>query len=260
MPASAEQLGIPEMVSIWEAGRDRHPIDRAVLLAATSTEAASGSDAPTRDVVARWPLGERDRHLLRVRQATFGDALAMHATCPACDATVELELRCSDLLAGIAPPEGDTTFEVTASGYRVRARVLDSTDLAAVAGLADVELAREALIGRCILEVTPPPEATEVSAFSDTPLPDVVVEAIAERLAVADPMAEVLLDLACPECGAGWQAPLDLPAMLWTEVSARARRVLLEVDALARAYGWTESDIFALSPTRRATYLELAVG
>jgi hypothetical protein len=34
----------------------------------------------------------------------------------------------------------------------------------------------------------------------------------------------------------------------------------MEVDALARAYGWREADILALSPARRAAYLELARG
>ncbi len=36
-----------------------------------------------------------------------------------------------------------------------------------------------------------------------------------------------------------------------------AEQSLVEVDALARAYGWTEAEIMQLSPTRRAAYLQL---
>jgi hypothetical protein len=36
-----------------------------------------------------------------------------------------------------------------------------------------------------------------------------------------------------------------------------ARSLLAEVHSLARAYGWTESEILALSPQRRSTYLEM---
>jgi hypothetical protein len=67
----------------------------------------------------------------------------------------------------------------------------------------------------------------------------------------------VLVSLDCPECGAGFDADLDPAAFVWAEVEARARRVLIEVDALARAYGWTEADVLALSESRRAAYLAI---
>jgi hypothetical protein len=41
-------------------------------------------------------------------------------------------------------------------------------------------------------------------------------------------------------------------------MDARARALLAEVHSLARAYGWTEPEILALSPQRRAAYLEMA--
>jgi hypothetical protein len=40
-------------------------------------------------------------------------------------------------------------------------------------------------------------------------------------------------------------------------VEALARRVLWEVHTLACAYGWTESETLALSPARRARYLQM---
>jgi hypothetical protein len=41
-------------------------------------------------------------------------------------------------------------------------------------------------------------------------------------------------------------------------VQAAAERVLLDVHALARAYGWTESEVLRLTPARRSAYLQMA--
>jgi hypothetical protein len=76
-------------------------------------------------------------------------------------------------------------------------------------------------------------------------------------MAASDPVAEVLLDLRCPLCAHSWQALFDIASFLWMEISAHARRLLREVDALARAYGWGEAEILGLSATRRQAYLEL---
>ena len=67
----------------------------------------------------------------------------------------------------------------------------------------------------------------------------------------ADPMADIHLALNCPSCEHKWEAPFDIVAFLWREISAAARRLLREVHTLASAYGWTETEILALSPARR---------
>jgi hypothetical protein len=88
-------------------------------------------------------------------------------------------------------------------------------------------------------------------------LPNDLLAALAAEMAARDPQAEILLDLTCPACGTPWQALFDVAAFFWAEVAAEAKRLLREVDALARAYGWREADILALSPRRRQAYLEL---
>jgi hypothetical protein len=82
-------------------------------------------------------------------------------------------------------------------------------------------------------------------------------EAISERLEQADPLAETLLEMQCVECGHCWNEPLDMAAWLWTEIEARSRRLLLDVHALATAYGWSETEILSLSEQRRAMYIEM---
>ena len=63
--------------------------------------------------------------------------------------------------------------------------------------------------------------------------------------------------LNCPTCGNQWQLFFDIAAFLWLKIEMQARRLLREVHTLARAYGWREADILALSPWRRQAYLEM---
>jgi hypothetical protein len=92
---------------------------------------------------------------------------------------------------------------------------------------------------------------------ADPELPGAVQRRIAETVEAADPGADLALSIACPECGAATRAELDIASYLWTELDAWARDVLLDVHLLATAYGWSEPEILALSPTRRRYYLEL---
>ena len=61
----------------------------------------------------------------------------------------------------------------------------------------------------------------------------------------------------CEACGHVGMAQLDVGAVLWDEIDARARTLLGEVHLLAAAYGWTESEILALGAERRASYLSM---
>jgi hypothetical protein len=86
---------------------------------------------------------------------------------------------------------------------------------------------------------------------------DEELEEIGERMAMADPLAEMRLTLHCPSCENDWEETLDIVTFLWAEIAARARRLLLEIHALASAYGWTETEILSLSENRRARYIEM---
>ena len=95
------------------------------------------------------------------------------------------------------------------------------------------------------------------TTFLGLELPMPVQRRIAEAVEAADPRADLTLNVACPECGEATRAELDIASYLWTELDAWARDVLLDVHLLATAYGWSEPEILALSPTRRRYYLEL---
>lgn len=107
------------------------------------------------------------------------------------------------------------------------------------------------MLGRCVLNAWRADTPLAVEA-----LPDDVLTELEEYIAECDPLAETLLGVSCPECGEQWFAELDVVAFLWQELRSLALSLLNEIDALAGAYGWSESDVLALSPTRRAWYLQ----
>ena len=112
--------------------------------------------------------------------------------------------------------------------------------------------ARQNLLQRCV--TTAQRAGTEIATAE---LPAEVDAAIAQRMAEADPQADVQVALACPQCHHAWQTPLDIVSYFWTEIHAWASRILREVHALAAAYGWSEAAVLALTPHRRQAYLEM---
>ena len=88
-------------------------------------------------------------------------------------------------------------------------------------------------------------------------VPETVVRALEGELDRLDPQADLTLELRCDACAHAWETVFDIAAFLWREVEVEARRMLRGVDVLARAYGWSEAEILALSHERRRSYLEL---
>ena len=88
-------------------------------------------------------------------------------------------------------------------------------------------------------------------------LPDEVTVILGESVLERDPQAEVQIDMTCPQCQYHRPSLFDVSRFLWTEIQAQAKRLLREVHILARAYGWRETEILALSNVRRQFYLEM---
>jgi hypothetical protein len=45
----------------------------------------------------------------------------------------------------------------------------------------------------------------------------------------------------------------------WNEIHVRGRRLLQEIDLLARTYGWTEGEILGMTDHRRRLYVGMAL-
>jgi hypothetical protein len=221
------ELSASEILDVWERGRSRSLPERALELLA----AAGRDDAPAVTV------GERDTLLVELRELLFGRSLEAVVECAACGELLELELDARELRGELPPPAAPELDGVPL-------RLPTAADLVDVAAASDVEAGR-----RLLLERT-------VGGALDRSLED----AVARRLAEADPAASRELELECPACGRAWSASFDVVSFLWSELDARARGLVGDVHVLASAYGWSEADVLALSPARRRAYLELVEG
>ena len=184
-------------------------------------------------------------------RVSFGPRLEGAAACPACGAQLEFSVDAGQFSSPETAPSSQQ-HSFSSGDYQVRFRPANSFDLAAAAPGADDAAARQTLLSRCVLEVQ-----RGGLPLSATELPEEVASELEDKLAECDPLAEMLLNLTCPACGHAWQESLDVHGFLWAQVSARARRLLIEVHTLASAYGWSEAEILALDPLRRQAYLEL---
>ena len=237
-------LSAATVLELYERAQHLAPVERAVTLAAAVAPVASP------DEIAQLPLGRRDARLLALRRELTAERLEATAACPACREYMEFTADAEALPTRGAGPAAAAPVEV--DSFAVHWRSPDSRDLAAAAR-EDAAGAERVLLRRCVTSATGP--QGEVTGDA---LPAAVRGAVAEAMGAADPLAEVLVQLSCPTCGTGFVADLDLPGFVWAELRARAQRLLREVDALARAYGWSEGAVLALSEDRREAYLQLA--
>jgi hypothetical protein len=221
-------------------------------------EEAAGLDALTRvdrllatDGAASTALGARNAALLDLRVRLFGSAWSLRSDCPVCGATCEFAIDTAQLATELQPNAASAqTHELRFDGASVRFRLPEAGDLRALATLArnpsvTQEQLCDALLERCVFDLAP-------QAMS----PQLRLE-LSARMQALEPAASVGFEIACPACAHAWHAPFDIAAALWSELQSAAERTLLEVDALARAYGWSETEILALSPMRRLAYLQL---
>ena len=236
-------LSAYDVVRAWEWGQDKHSVDRALSLLTLAQPELSSAQA------ASLTVGQRNARLLTLREKTLGPMLQGFAQCPQCRAPLEFSLEA----AAIRLPEPAVQeYAVIVDGIHIRLRLPNSLDLAAIVGCSGIEAARRLLIERCVLQAQL--AGQEIAASL---LPDAVIPALAEAVSEYDPQADMHFDLHCVVCGHTWSALFDIVSFFWTEIIALARRLLQDVHTLARAYGWSETEILAMSAARRQFYLEL---
>lgn len=203
-------------------------------------------------------LGARNAELMALRTRLFGAQWPLRATCPRCATVVEFDIDDAARLANEpAPAEEDAQPLLDDGGAPLEVRAPDVDDLHAAAAAArsgsDAQAAADELLRRCVAVVGSGDDIVEPRRLSPA-----LRARIAARMEALDPAASVAFAVDCPQCSTPWRAALDIGEVLRSEIAAHAEQVLLDVDALARAYGWSERDVLALTPARRAAYLQLA--
>lgn len=237
-----------DLLRLWETGLSEHLLDRALTILAAALPETAWDD------LADLSIGQRNNLLVAVREQLFGPRLPGVVQCPACAASLEFVVDAATLQAGTTGEPVRTIEHCCEDGHVLRFRLPNSRDLAAILGCADRSVARLLLVRRCLSLAG----ETEDGADPIKHLKEDDISTVAGRMAECDPQAETQLDLLCPSCGHGWKVAFDIASFFWAELSAQAKRLLGEVDALARTYGWPETEILSLSTVRRQAYLEMA--
>lgn len=233
-----------ELIAVWERCSGEHPVDRALTL----LSACFGESPEELTILS---VGSRDARLLEVYDGFFGSELNAFAECPVCGEGLEYSLDARSLV--LSPRNANASLTLETGEMRLQLRLPDSSDLRALTGCNDVEDATQLLVKRCVVEA----HVGETPALIET-LPQPIIDLIADRLAEVNPQAEILINLTCTACSHSWQVIFDIEAFLWLKISATVKRLLQQVHTLASAYGWRESDILALSSSRRQIYVEMA--
>lgn len=233
-----------ELLHAWEQGTGKSATIRALLL---MTAVLPENDSGT---LARWSIGQRDQLLLDLRDALFGPEIQCLTDCTRCGASIELDFSIDDIRVSHGEA-GRTYSAAVVDGYEVQFRLPDSTDLLALEAEQPAQAERQ-LLARCVVAARSPQGDVEA-----TTLPDTVLTAVSQSMGEADPQAELVLEVSCPECASVSPAPFDIVTHLWAELDAWARRMLREVHTLAMVYGWSEVEILRMSNTRRRAYLDL---
>jgi hypothetical protein len=196
-------------------------------------------------------LSMRNAALVALRARLFGNAQPLRGNCVRCGAVAEFVIDCA-ALAGMLLPASDAAQSqlLAIDGHCIEFRVPDIADWREACDAKDFG---GAMLGHCVTRC----EHDDGTPCAPEELPAPVADALSRRMEELEPGATVGFDLVCPECGTSWTAQMDVGDALWAELQSRAERLLLDIDLLARAYGWSEPQVLALSATRRAAYLQL---
>ncbi len=213
------------LLTEWETTAGRHPWERLASAAA----AAGGS------------VGASNAAILARRKAHFGTTMGLLADCPACREWVEFSAP-NGIFESVPGANGEFLW----NGWRIEYRLPTVTDLMIARSAPDP---RAVLVSRALIRATKNDQVADLT-------PEVMV-AWEAHLDEVDPLAVIEFSLKCDACGHAWGAVFEPAREYPRELEVAARRVLSEVDALARAYGWDEKTTLGLSPARRRMYLHM---
>ena len=239
-------LNSEDCLRIWEHTYAASPIGQALSILQVAHPESEY------DALADLPVGERDRSLLLIRQATFGDHFEAYDECPQCSKGVEYAFTATELRSESPAPDVVPALELESHQQTIELSPLTTRDLLTINKQGEID-AMELLLQSNSLSantkswiLTLEPEQREDIATA--------IEAHLEQI---DPLSNISFVSNCPYCPHEWEAPFDIGSFLWKEVSIEAKRLLQEIHILASRYGWSEREILRLSKTRRHVYLSL---
>ena len=201
------------------------------------------------EAVLRWPVRNRIAAMLRIAEATFGHQLAWESPCAAATCGQPMALS-----VPLAPIErlglGEAQFTwLPDAGHWMSVRLPDGQDQRTLRAIGADPDAERSLATSLVEYVN---GARRPAGWQ---LPRAWIAPLADELARRDPLTDFHIEAVCPWCGTTNEQPVDLEDVVLERLADEQRQALRDVHELARHYHWTEPDIVAIPPARRAKYL-----
>ena len=215
----------------------------AIHLLASLLDPASVQE-PNQIRVVDLVAADRDRLLAAVYRRAFGDRIESTLTCVRCSQPFDLYFSLNRLLASLDEPRpgewkalGDGRFEA-ANG--VSFRLPTGTDELAVVGLTPEEV-EAVLLSRC-------------TEGAEWPEGRTAFEELLEQVA---PLLDLELLAPCAECNHVHTVQFDIQSYVLGALVAERRRLLVEINRIARAYSWSLDEILSLTRSDRRQFVEI---
>src|SRR5205085_9341472 len=130
-------LSVSDILYAWEAGQQKHPVDRALSLLALALPSFSPA------ALSSLTIGQRNRQLVLLRQKTLGTSAKCFVQCPHCNEKLEFTLDLQAMLPSTAevPVEPSELSEhihtLSVDAFTLNFRVPTSADLASIVRSVD---------------------------------------------------------------------------------------------------------------------------
>jgi hypothetical protein len=198
------------------------------------------------------PLGTRIECLLVIVGLDGGDrfSLPLHCSNAACGEALEIDFTLGELLGSVDQTDQDN-IEVLRNGKRIALRRPTATDQVAWRARS-YDSRHEAVRGIAASLIVEQPDQD-----LEQDLEDEWLEIIEQTLDRHDPLVDFAVTVQCPECREHNPHRIDLADFALGRLAASQARVFQEVHLLAGHYHWSEPEILAIPPWRRAKYLAL---
>lgn len=227
--------------------------DRPQLITEILAACVFHPDGSSLDIEQAWNLSvsRRIEYLLCVAMGGRESGFTLTLQCPweSCRQLLEIDLPLGDVLALQRRAEDRKLMEWQDGGTILRLRRPTGCDQREwnANAFTDVANAQSAIVRSLVVGRK---EAVEESSAN-------LIEALDAHLEEFDPLVAFSVRVACAQCGAETNYPLDLDALALDQLERIQRQLLQEVHRLASRYHWSESEVLSLTPERRLRYLRL---
>ena len=233
-PASLRAFGRAEDLELDFADADRPALVSALL-------AACDDGLGDAEFWWRQPVGARTAALLQLLAASdAGGRFELHARCHRGECGTAFEFALPFAALQTAQPQAGPVRIVLDGERSVALRLPTGCDLRR--WRAAPPSTRGALLADLRVD-------GELRPADEAPL--------SEAMARHDPLVAFTVACRCPACDAAQQVEVDLEGLALARLGAQQRALLHEVHRLASRYGWTEAQVLAVAPPRRARSLAL---